>query len=247
MPNLSNRDVALGQNFWESSATQKHPLGTRGYTADGRAFRYALAGASDLIAGNSIQSPAIVANHLGTTAVASSLGALVQSTALGATAAAANLYAEGYLDVDTTPGNGYVYTVKDHLAILSSGTGAFNLLPDDGIQVALTTASRVGLLQNLYSGVIQTPITTATGIVVGMAPYIIKATQYGWIQTYGIGAVLINGTPALGATVIGVSASTAGSLDVATAVTILTGQIFGVMAQVGVSGKNNFVDIRIRP
>ena len=35
-------DVQLfGQDSFTSSTTQMHPLGTRGYTADGRRFRYA--------------------------------------------------------------------------------------------------------------------------------------------------------------------------------------------------------------
>jgi hypothetical protein len=243
--NVSYHPIQLGQNFWESSATQKLPLGTKGQTQDGRVYRYALAGASDLVAGNVIQSPAIVANHLAMTPAATALNAFTVTATAGATAGAANLYAEGYLDVDTTPGNGYVYTIKDHLAIGSGASFSVNLFKDDPIQVALTTSSRVGLVQNVYSGVIQAPVTTATGVIVGVAPYIIKATQYGWIQTYGPASTLINGTPALGAAVVGISATTAGSVDVITTTNLVTAPIIGHMMQVGVSTKNNWVFLRI--
>ena len=46
--NLSNQDVQLGQAMFESSATQKHPLGTRGSDTFGRVWRYVKAGAVDL-------------------------------------------------------------------------------------------------------------------------------------------------------------------------------------------------------
>jgi hypothetical protein len=239
--NLSYHPLTIGQNNWESSATQKANLGSRGITQDGRVFRYALAGAADLVAGNVIQSPAIIANHLAMTPSAQGIGTFSITATSGATAGAANLYAEGLIDVDTTPGNGYAYGVKDHLAIGSASLFTVNLFTDDPLQVALTSSSRVGLIQNIYSGVIQSPVTTATGVIVGVAPYIIKATQYGWIQTAGLASVLVNGTPALGSTVIGTSGTTAGAVDIATATTILTGQQIGIMAQLGVSGKNNWV------
>ncbi len=247
MPNLSNRDVLLGQNMWVSSATQQHPLGTRGVTPDGRVFRYAKAGASDLVAGNCLQSPAVITTHLANTPPAVSAGATSFQYTPGATAGAANLYAEGYLQVDTTPGNGYTYTVKDHPAITASTAFTLNLDADDPVQVALTTSSRVGLLANPYNGVIQFPVTTATGILVGVAAYVIAAGEYGWIQTWGPCSVLINGTPALGAAVVSPSATTAGSVDVITTTNLVTAQIVGNMCQVGVSTKDNFVWLKVAP
>ncbi len=53
--NLSNQDVQLAQGMFVSSATQVHALGTRGFTPDGRVYRYVLAGAVDLIAGRCVQ------------------------------------------------------------------------------------------------------------------------------------------------------------------------------------------------
>lgn len=245
MPNFGYHDLLLAQNFWESSSTQKHPLGARVATADGRVFRYCKAGAADLVAGNLEQASAPVANHLALTPSAAALGALQIVATLGATAAAANLYAEGFVQIDTTPGNGYMYTIKDHLAVLSAGVITANLLADDPIQVALTSSSRVGFIANPYSGVIQTP-TTITNAVVGVAPYIITAAQYGWLQTWGPAAVLINGTPAVTAPVMN-GATTAGSADVWTAAAQPTGQTIGHMLQVGVSGKNNAVFLTIAP
>lgn len=219
----------------------KHAIGTQGITRDGRKFRYVKAGAVALVSGNVIQGPAVVVNHLGLTPAAMAIGATSGVAALGATAAAANLYAGGYMQVDTTPGNGRMYSVSGHAAVLSSGniTAFFDV--SDPIAVALTTSSRVGFHQNVHNGVIQMPITTATGKFAGVAVSDIPIANFGWVQTYGPCAVLINGTPALGAGVLGVSGTTAGSVDIETAAPAIVGQKIGVMMQIGVSGKNNAV------
>lgn len=241
--NPSNQDIQLPQNMFVSSATQLHDLGTRGATADGRRFVYVLAGAVDLAAGNVIQSPAIVPNHLAMTAPIVALGATSFTCTPGATLGTVNQYADGILNVDTTPGVGQSLRVRDHLAFASAT--AFTLNLDDPIQVALTATSRIGLIANKYRGVIQFPVTTATGIVVGVATYVITAAQYGWIQTWGLCSVLIAGTPALGAKVM-TPAAVAGAVTVVVAAgSLITAQDVGNMAQVGVDTKNNFCDLHI--
>lgn len=234
--------VAVGQDDFISSATSAHKLGTRGVSDDGRVFRYVQAGAADLVAGNTIQSSAILANHLANTPPAVAIGATSFTYTPGATAGAAGLYADGYLQVDTTPGNGYTYGVSGHAAITSST--AFTLNLKDPIQIALTTSSRVGLLVNPYKNVIQFPVTTATGTLVGVADYVIAATQFGWVQTWGICSTLIAGTPALGAMVLA-PGTAAGAAVVMTTTNLVVAQIVGTMAQIGVDGKNNYVFLRI--
>jgi hypothetical protein len=241
---LSNQEVQLAQEMFVSSANPQHKLGTRGYTEDGRAFRYVKAGASDLVAGNCIQSSAIITTHLANTPPAVAIGAKSFAYTPGATAAAADYYADGYLQVDTTPGNGYTYGLGSHAAITAST--AFTLNLDDPIQVALTTSSRVGLLANPYRDVIQMPATTATGTLVGVAGYIIATTQFGWIQTWGPCSTLISGTPALGAMVLAPSAA-AGAAIIMTTTNLVVAQIVGTMGQIGVDGKNNWVYLRIAP
>lgn len=237
MPNLVDSSVTLATDAFTSDATQRHALGTRGYTSDGRRFRYAQAGAADLVAGNLIQGAAPLPNHLANTAPVVAIGATSFSYTPGATGGAANLYAEGYLQVDTTPGNGYTYQVSGHPTITASV--AFTLTLKDAIQVALTASSRIGLMPNPYKNVIQCP-TTITAKVVGVAGYIITTVQYGWLQTWGCASVLINGTPAITAPVIN-GATTAGTVDVWTAAAQPTANLVGHMMQVGVSTKNNFV------
>lgn len=245
-------DDASGQDTWNTNVvttTQRHPLGTMALSKDGRVFRYASAGAADLVPGNIVQSAAPIANHLALTSAAQAIGdgfPVPIVVTPGATAGAANLYAEGTLCVDTAPNNGYQYRISGHAAITSST--AFNLYldPDERIQVtAWTTATRYGLHHNPYKTVIQSP-TTATGLTCGGAVAIITANtvseNYGWIQTRGPFPGLINGTPAVGTALI-ISATTAGAVDVATFTTTveISGRFIARAMQVGVSTKNNSI------
>lgn len=229
--------IVTGQNVHSESSTQLHPLGTRGETRDGRRFRYCQAGASALVAGTLYQSAAPIANHLANTPPAVAIGATSFSYTPGATGGASNLYAEGFLQVDTTPGEGYTYMVSGHGTITSAT--AFTLTLMDPIVIALTTSSRVGLRHNAFKNVIQAP-TTLTANAAGIATFPLTAGYYGWLQTYGPCSCLINGTPAVTAPAIN-SATTAGALDVWTAAAQPTSSFVGRMMQVGVSTKYNFV------
>jgi hypothetical protein len=240
MANFSDVIVTSGGPF-TYTVDQQHPLGFRQITKDGRVFRYCQAGATALIAGNVEQSAAPIANHLANTPPAVAVGATSFTYTPGATIGAANLYAEGYMQVDTTPGEGYTYKVAGHAAIASAT--AFTLYLEDPIQVALTTSSRVGLVHNAYKNLIINP-TTATAAVAGVAAAPVTAAYYGWVQTWGPCSTLINGTPGVGIGVV-VSATTAGAVDVAAVAAEINVRIIGHMMQVGVSTKMNFVNLKI--
>jgi hypothetical protein len=241
MPSFTADPVTAYQDLWSSSATQRHQLGTRFVTSDGRVFRYCLAGASNLVVGNVIQASAQDTAHQQLTPAAAAIGATSFTATLGASAAAANLYAAGWAIIDTTPGLGYAYQIKDHLAVASSGVITLNLQKDNPIQVALTTSSRVSLQRNPYAGVIQAP-TTLTGAVVGVAVYPITAAQFGWIQTHGPGAVLIAGTPGVGLAVV-VPGSAAGAVVIDGAASAT--KVVGAMMVTGVDGKVQAVLLNI--
>jgi hypothetical protein len=251
--NLSNRDVNLGQNMFESSATAKHALGTRGVTPDGRVFRYAQAGAVDLIAGKLVQSAAVVAGHQ--TLVPETTGAMgIGATSLKVTCAstvAAGFYAEGYAIIASGAGQGYLYSIDNHPAVSTGAVGVFQLYsPEDALQVAITVTSTVTLVANKYRSVITVPINTATGLVLGVAPYIIVAAQFGWIQTWGPAAVLTNDASAMGQLMNGIAAScgrAAGISSPAVTACYIVGQIIGQIFQTGVAGQFCVIDLRISP
>jgi hypothetical protein len=242
MPNFAPEVTISARNLFSSSSTQEHPLGSRHVTKDGRVFRYCLAGASNLVVGNVIQASAQDTAHQQLTPTATAAGASSIVAALGASAAAANLYAEGWAIIDTTPGLGYAYPISGHAAVLSSGNITINLQPDSKVEVALTTSSRVSLQRNPYAGVIQSPVTTLTGAVVGVAVYPIVAAQYGWIQTHGPAAVLVAGTPGVGLAVV-VPGTAAGCVVVDGAASAT--KVVGSMMVTGVDGKVQAVLLNI--
>jgi hypothetical protein len=242
MPNFSGPIQIAPRNLWSSSATPEAPIGARFETSDGCAYRYCLAGASNLVVGNVIQAPAQDTAHQQLTPVAAAAGATQIVAALGASAAAANLYAGGWAIVDTTPGLGYKYPISGHAAVLSSGNITLNIDRASGIEVALTTSSRVSLQRNPYAGVIQSPVTTLTGAVVGVAIYPITAAQYGWVQTHGPGAVLIAGTPGVGLAVV-VPGTAAGAVVIDGAASAT--KVVGSMMVTGVDGKVQAVLLNI--
>lgn len=245
MAKFMSEVFGIGQDDFISRATPAHKVGTRAVDDSGRVFRYAKAGAVDLVAGNVLQSPAIVPNHLAATAPVVAIGATSFTFTPGATLGTADQYADGFLQMSVTPGLGYTYSVLGHAAFASST--AFTLNLKDPVQVAFSTSTRLGLIANKYNGVIQLPVTTATGTIVGIATYIISANQYGWIGTWGQFSVLTTGTPALGAMVMGPGTVAGAAQVVVAGGTLIVAQIIGHMAQVGVNGEADFVEVRINP
>ena len=223
---------AVGQSLYSSSATAAHTPGTLAYSVvGGRKFRYVKCGATALVVGNCIQAPAEKTNHDQLTPSAAAIGAEQITVTLGATAVTANQYAGGQAVIDTTPGEGYAYTIKGHPAADASATVVLTL--ETPIIVALTTSSRVTIAPNPYNLVIQHPVTTATGVALGGAVFIIVANEYGWIQSGGPGAALIAGTPGVGQPVTSVGA-VAGALSVHSAElnSVATMMVTGVDAKI---------------
>lgn len=231
MANFSSPLSITSQQTLQTSATQYHQLGVYAETPDGRGFRYAKVGAVDLVAGNVIQAPAQLTNHQNMTTAAAAIGATTVTVTPGATAGAANLYAGGFLMAEVTPGEGFTYRVKSHPAITSSVAFTVTLDQADALLVALTSSTKTALVANPYSGVIQAPVTTATNVAVGVAPCILTAAQFGWIQTHGPACTLITGTPAVGAMVVGTGA-VAGAAAIASSTLGVIGrmQVTGVDA-----------------
>ena len=189
-----------GQDVFDESSTALHGLGQIGRTKDGRTFKYAKAGASALVVGNALQAPAEDTDHDNITVRATSKGSteLLITTGSSGGALDANEYSEGFAVIDTDAGLGYCYRVAGHAAISASTNGTINLVPEDAIQVALDTNSKVTLVQHPYKNVIQMPASTLTNAIVGGAVYPTTAAYFGWIQTGGPGASRIEDTPAVG-------------------------------------------------
>lgn len=238
--NLSAPISVTGGGTQTVGTVKLHRLGTRAMTRDGRVFRYCRAGAVDLVAGNVLQGPADIPLHGNCAVKDTPVGSTSILVTPGAIGGAANLYEDGIAIVSTAPNLGQVMSIRSHGPITSATEFALNLSSDDPVAVALTTASKVDLVANPYAGVIQSPVTTLTGVVVGVAPVIIPANQYGWVQTWGPCGVLIDGTPAVGMAVSAPAAVAGGA-----AINSSTLAMIGWMMTTGVAGKAKAVYLTI--
>lgn len=185
------------------------------YGDDGRKFIYVQAGITALVAGNVVQTPAEDTGDEDITPVATAIGltTLVTSSTMTVTK---NQYAGGYVVVTTSAGISNYYRISQHAAFT---TAAATFILEDPIQVALTSGSRLDFVANPYKGVIVAAVSgSMTGAQVGVAVNDITASQYGWVQTSGPGAVLNDANAAItvGQDIIA-SASVAGSVRLATA------------------------------
>jgi len=202
------------------ASTQAMTLGSKFVDQAGNTYRYCLVGGTALVPGKLYQAPAEITNHQNLTPAAAAIGATSVTVTLGNTATTANQYAEGYLVVTVTPGQGYKYRISSHPAASGSATCVITL--EDPILVALTTSSRVDLVLNPYSGVIVNP-TTASSCPVGAAIYPTAASTYGFIQTGGIAPLLVDDQTVVVGTNVAASNQAAGAIEPATGVQALVG------------------------
>jgi hypothetical protein len=176
---LSNQDIR------ETSAYRKHPLGTLAFTRDGRKFRYAKAGAADIVCGNALVAGDPVTNHQNcAVAVAAAIGDKKVRVTLGATAATADQYKDGYLVTRDGTGEGYIYQIDGNQAADASGTIWVYLR--DAIEVALATTSEVSLEYNMYDLVVISA-TDQADCPAGIAHCAVDTSEapYFWVQTGG--------------------------------------------------------------
>jgi len=184
------------QKWYEQSYSQKYVLGTTLRHYD-RVFKYAKAGAANLVAGNLLQS-AILMGATTTqqieiaTGTAGAVGDNYLYVTAGTTAQAANTFKDGYIILNKAGGAsstiGYTYRIKSHGALTNAVACKVYLY--DPLVAVVDADAEVCIAANIYKGVIQVPVTTPTGSVVGVAPIAVTAAYYFWCQTWGPACVL---------------------------------------------------------
>ena len=179
--------------FASDGTVQKWPLGTELWYAD-RRFRYAKAGGTALVTGKLYQSVVPLAGHIdevvGEPAAGDTTIAFTPNT-VTTDDLAANQLADGYLYINDDTGEGYMYRIKSHPAILGGASGTITLY--DPIVVTLGSGATATVLHNPYRGIIVHP-SPATAKLAGVAVYPVPANEFGWIQYRGPCAVLTGGT-----------------------------------------------------
>lgn len=196
------------------------------HTVDGRAYVYATAGASNLAAGLMTIAPATTANHIVQTGTANAVGTTSVTYTVGATAAAANLYASGYFAVQDTATTGInTYRIKSN-TVVASGGGSITvaLFDDEGLTVATTTASKFSLYPSPFNFTIVAPGDSSAYQSSGVPNVAVTATYSYWSQTAGYTTVLSDGIVAKNVSAI-LSPSVSGA--------VVTDATTGIVTRVG--------------
>lgn len=230
-----------GADIYKTSTTKLQRLGSQGATRDGRLFRYGLAGAVALAPGKINQVPAVVANHQNVAVqTASVVGDTTLAVTLGATAATADQYADGYVIGYDASGVGQTLQISGNAVIGSAGTG--NVFLSDPIAIAQTTSGKVNLELNPWAGALVYATGATTEYCNGVTNVSLPIANYGWFQTRGTAAVLGNGSITKGSGVVP-GQTTPGSVDIEATGTIT--QRVGLQVQTGTSTKYNTVFLTI--
>lgn len=215
IPTIGLLDVDLYQNGG-TTAPSGYGVGQWNPGVNGKTFRMSLVGGSNLVAGNLLQNSADDTTYtnmaVGTAAVAGD--SYIQVTN-GTATITSQQFEGGSISVYTagTVAVGDEYTITGVTGTLTSG-GALQVFTDRPLRYAFTTSAKVTMKRNPWSGVIQFPVTTQTGIPVGVAIYALTASNYGWVQSHGLTAALSdNSTFAIGS-MVSPSLAVAGAIGV---------------------------------
>jgi len=191
-------------NFYSTETNASTSLGAFAVDQVGRGYRYAQAGATDLVAGD-LQQAGAEDTQFNELAVPAALTAGTTAIVVtnGTTTIAAGDFNDGILTVSVTPGIGQTFRILSHTTGASGAAITFNI--EDPLTVALTTSSKVTVRKSPFRSVIIQP-TTHTGPAVGIANTAVTAAKYCWVQSKGIGAALTDAT-VVAATTMGLSPS----------------------------------------
>jgi len=245
----------------ETSTDKLRALGTRGQTPDGRVFYWAQNGATQLEGNVLVQTAVMHGASVHGSALdvvgATTTGKTTITVTLATTDAGRDLYADGYLSIDTSPGRG-MYQIDSHAAGASAADVVFNLKESDPLRDALTSGTtKVGIRQNPYRAVVVTP-TTKTGIALGTTSGVVAASGaavdgihadpvYFWVQTFGPALVKADAAFVAGSNVITPGASAGNATPAVSTAGEGVFQIIGTAPTIGAGDeKFNFIFLSIR-
>lgn len=217
---------ASPQSALATYSEKVHALGQIAELGD-RLFRYVRFTAGTAIGPNKLaQQAALVANHTsqtGASAVAAA-GATTLSLTLGATAATANQYEDGYVKIESaSTGGGQFFRIKSHAAVDSAGVLTAELY--DPIVTAITGTDVWSLVPNVGADVVIQPTSITAppaGVtLVNFAAASTSAPLYGWLQIRGLSSCLIDTTNVVAGSGL-VPGAVAGAMGLETAAGIVS-------------------------
>ena len=229
MAKVTGIGLVSGIDLYTVDSTPNHQIGQIVWDGNaGKAFRYALVGASNLVMGNLLQGAVRDTQFENMTiGTAGAVGDNFFQVTNGTTTVVPAQYRGGSISVYTagTVAIGDEYTITDVTGTLTSG-GALKVYTDNPLRSVVSTSATVVMKPSPWAGVIQFPASTPTEMAVGIALTAATAATYTWVQTHGVACVLSDGQTFATGSNVGTASATAGSVTVFAAGT--THQLVGV-------------------
>ena len=185
-------NLAYGMEKRETS-DQRHKLGTRATTPDGRVFYYAEASNTAIARGGNVVNgiAAVGAHDMDLVSAAASAGATSFTTTTSLTVTK-DQYKDAYVYFNDGPAEGEIYRIKSNTAVSSAAGLSITIDEPDGLVTALTTSSLFGVMYSPYKDIhiVDGNGTPTTGVV-GVTTSPVTADYFCWVQTAGPAAVLM--------------------------------------------------------
>lgn len=181
----------------------------------GKLFRYNLNGAVASVVGNLMQDAAQDTQFENMAVLATTIGSAFINVTNGTTTVVPADYIGGSIFTYTagTIAIGDEYTITGVSGTLTTG-GALQVYLDAPLRASMTTSAKVVMKKSPWADTIQFPVTTQTGMPVGVTIFPEAIANYGFIQTHGVAAALSdNSTFAVGS-MLSPSLAVAGAVGV---------------------------------
>ncbi len=184
----------------ESKTTPTYALGTRVNLSDGRSFRYANFGTATTqgrlcsMDVSALTPGAAAATTLGIIAPVSSnttsdgtagqkfvqftLGGMLQNELAG-----------GYFHTADSTGEGFTYRIKGNSATSTPATGDVRIEFYENIEVEVASTTSVFVMGSLYADLKEADMSGTDSMIAGVTTAAHAADTFGWVQTWGPGAV----------------------------------------------------------
>ncbi len=207
---LTQRLLLTNQDARKINSSRLHTLGSIAETADGRVYRYTLAGGTALACGKLDVAATLDTNATNKT-VARTVAAGQYSVVFDAAGTIVeDAYQDGFLTINDATGEGITYAVAGNTGV--TGAGEITVTLKEPLVVGLTIdVSEATLTQNPWDSVVIS-VADQLDMPVGVANNAVTASYYGWVQTRGVASVLADETIAIGSAVV-TGSSTVGAVE----------------------------------
>jgi len=191
------------------TVTQRLPLGTRGLTPDGRAFRYCKNSSTALAVGKLVckmsnDTSLDNDNYFCTSTLyqdeLTTATSVVYIKPAATEVIAAGVFDEGYLYVNDAAGEGQYLIIESNPALDGTVSVVWPIYfnPDSRLSATLSTASLIGMIENKYKDVVVSGPDATYTVPLGATVRAVTGSYYFWLQTWGPCVVWANLTVADG-------------------------------------------------